>query len=129
LLRKREAQAGGAPLSDKDLKRFRDLYANLTGEGVGGAGQINQGIQLAQRMALLPLATVSSLTEILLNFGVAGGSTIDGFKAAWNISSAKAKADVDRFLDAHKTKTPTKNLLMSLALRQKKHGMKCSSLV
>lgn len=100
---RKETKAGGAPLSDRDLKRFRDLYVSLTGEGVESAGQVNQGIQLAQRMALLPLATVSSLTEILLNFGVAGGSTIDGFKAAWNISSAKAKADVDRFLAAHKT--------------------------
>ena len=97
----REVEAGGGEWSRGQTERLKDLYVSLTGEGAEVAGKANQLWQLTQRMALLPLATLSSLTEVLLNFGVAGGATIDGFKAAWKISGAKNKADIDDFLNAH----------------------------
>lgn len=87
--------------SGKDTRRLADLYTTITGEGAEAAGEINQYTQLVQRLALLPLATLSSFTEVMLNFGVAGGATIDGFKAAWKMSGAKNKADIDDFLNAH----------------------------
>lgn len=89
--------------SGADTRRLADLYTTITGEGAEAAGEVNQYTQLVQRLALLPLATLSSFTEIMLNFGVAGGATIDGFKAAWKMSGAKNKADIDDFLNAHKT--------------------------
>ena len=97
----KEARAGGAGWTGQDSDRVRDLYRTLTGEGTETANKAFQGIQLAQRMALLPLATLSSLTEVLLNFGVAGGATIDGFKTALKISGAKNKQDIDNLLSAH----------------------------
>jgi len=101
----KEARAGGAGWTANDTKRVQDLYKTLTGEGLDEPNAVLdktfQGTQLVQRMALLPLATLSSFTEIMLNFGVAGGATIDGFKAAYKISSAKNKADIDALLSAH----------------------------
>ena len=97
----KEARAGGAGWTGQDSERVRDLYRTITGEGTETANKAFQGVQLVQRMALLPLATLSSLTEVLLNFGVAGGATIDGFKTALKISGAKNKQDVDNLLSAH----------------------------
>jgi len=97
----REARAGGAGWTRQDSERVKDLYRTLTGEGTETANKAFQGVQLAQRMALLPLATLSSLTEVLLNFGVAGGATIDGFKTALKITGAKNKQDIDNLLSAH----------------------------
>jgi hypothetical protein len=95
--------ATGKQLSGREKDRTLDLYRTLTGEGVNTPGQINQGIQLAQRLALLPLATASSLTEILLNLGVAGGSaSAKGFAQAFKISGAKFTGDWNEFADAHK---------------------------
>ena len=96
-----EVQAAGGSWSGKETERLGDLYKTITGEGVESASSVNQGIQFVQRLALLPLATVSSFTEVLLNFGVAGGATIDGFKAAWKMSGAKNRADIDNLLEAH----------------------------
>jgi len=99
----KEARAGGAGWTGQDSERVRDLYRTITGEGTETANKAFQGVQLVQRMALLPLATLSSLTEVLLNFGVAGGATIDGFKTALKISGAKNKQDIDNLLSAHET--------------------------
>jgi len=97
----KEARAGGAGWTGQDSERVRDLYRTITGEGTETANKAFQGVQLVQRMALLPLATLSSLTEVLLNFGVAGGATIDGFKTALKITGAKNKQDIDNLLSAH----------------------------
>ena len=97
------ANGGDWAESGADTRRLADLYKTITGEGVEAAGDLNQFTQLVQRLALLPLATLSSFTEVMLNFGVAGGSTIDGFKAAWKMTGAKNKADIDDFLNAHNT--------------------------
>ena len=102
---RQEVVSGGGDWAEsgRDTRRLADLYKTITGEGAEAAGDVNQFTQLVQRLALLPLATLSSFTEIMLNFGVAGGATIDGFKAAWKMSGAKNKADIDDFLNAHNT--------------------------
>ncbi len=99
-----EVRAGtGKSLSKREGDRVVDLYKTLTGEGAGKPGNINQGYQLAQRLALLPLATASSLTEILLNLGVAGGSAFaKSLAQSYKISAAKFSGDWNDFADAHK---------------------------
>lgn len=95
--------ATGKSLSSREKARIDNLYVTLTGEGASKPGSFNQGLQLATRMALLPLATASSLTEILLNLGVAGGSsTLKGVSQAASISKAKFTGDWNEFADAHK---------------------------
>ena len=97
-----EAATGKQP-SSREQNRIIDLYRTLTAEGTSKPGNINQGYQLAQRLALLPLATASSLTEILLNLGVAGGSaSAKGLAQAYKISAAKFTDDWNDFADAHK---------------------------
>ena len=101
----KEARAGGASWTGRDSERVKDLYKTLTGEGLEEPNAVLdkafQGTQLVQRMALLPLATLGSFTEIMLNFGVAGGATVDGFKTAFKISGAKNKQAIDDLLAAH----------------------------
>ena len=98
----REVRAADGGWSANESENIRDLYRTITGEGVEGAGSVNQGIQLVERFALLPLATLSSFTEILLNFGVAGGaSTLKGLSAALKISGAKNKQDINNLMGAY----------------------------
>lgn len=79
-----------------------DLYRSMTGEGMRVAGTANQAVQLLYRGSLLPFATIGSLTEILLNLGVAGGSaSMRGFKDAVKITGAKNKRDIQNLLDAN----------------------------
>ncbi len=100
----REVRNGGGGWSANESEQIRDLYKVVTGEGVESAHVANQGIQLVQRMALLPLATLSSLTEILLNFGVAGGAaSLKGIRAGFKISGAKNKQDINNLMDAYGT--------------------------
>ncbi len=89
--------------------RSMSLYRTLTGEGEDFAqkellgspmlnralNEVTQGMMLGSRMALLPLAPLSSITEILLTMGVAGGNNFaKGLKRAGQISKAKFKEDV-----------------------------------
>ena len=100
----REVRNGGGGWSANESEQIRDLYKVITGEGVETASGVNQGIQLVQRMALLPLATLSSLTEILLNFGVAGGAaSLKGISAGLKISGAKNKQDIANLMEAYET--------------------------
>mgnify|MGYP003121016960 CR=1 FL=1 len=98
----REVRAADGGWSANESENIRDLYRTITGEGVESAGSVNQGIQLVERFALLPLATLSSFTEILLNFGVAGGATtLKGISAALKISGAKNKQDINNLMGAY----------------------------
>ena len=98
----REVRAADGGWSANESENIRDLYRTITGEGVESAGSVNQGIQLVERFALLPLATLSSFTEILLNFGVAGGaSTLKGISAALKITGAKNKQDINNLMGAY----------------------------
>jgi len=77
----KEMQENGAS-GDIIQKAARDMeaaYQNITGEGLDRFGETTQKIadsyMLANRMALLPLSTLSSLTEIFINVSKAGPST------------------------------------------------------
>lgn len=72
----KEMKAAGQALTKKDKERIRELYRLTTGENLKRFSDTVQtgadGYQLATRTALLPLATVGSLTEVLINVGKAG---------------------------------------------------------
>jgi hypothetical protein len=77
----KEMQENGAG-ADIIQKAERDMiaaYQNITGEGLDRFGETTQKLadsyMLANRMALLPLSTLSSLTEIFINISKAGPST------------------------------------------------------
>lgn len=86
-------EATGKPFKDRD--KLVDLYKTLTNEGAEKIGTYNATYQLINRMAYLGFAVPSSLTEILLNFGVAGfPNTFKGIARAATISKAKLSDDV-----------------------------------
>lgn len=78
--------ATGAEIS-RAKKDASYLYKNVTGEDMDRFGTKTQNTiefyMLANRLALLPLATLSSITEIFINMSKAGvGTTMRGFKDA-----------------------------------------------
>lgn len=83
----KEMKANNAP-DDLILKTKQDmsyLYKNVTGEGLERFGKKTtlaiDSYTLANRMAYLPLATISSLTEIFINMSKAGyGTSYRGFR-------------------------------------------------
>jgi LysM repeat protein len=86
-----EMKAAGRELSRKDRLKIRDLYRLTTGENLERYSDTIQtgmdGYQLATRMAMLPLATVGSITEILINIGRGGAlKAAKGFKEASEVA-------------------------------------------
>lgn len=86
-----EMQKAGRTLSPADRARIVNLYRLTTGENVERFGNALQtgvdGYQLATRLAMLPLATVGSVTEILINLGKGGVlNTAKGFKEASEVA-------------------------------------------
>ena len=83
----REMTENGAS-GDQIQKAKQDadyLYRNITGEDMARFGKsrsnIVEGYMLANQMAYLPLATISSLTEIFINMSKAGvGTSFRGFR-------------------------------------------------
>ena len=74
------------------------LYKNITGEGMERYGKklslLTDGYMLANRMAYLPLATLSSITEIFINMSKAGpGTAFRGFRDAVMNGSQKMYYD------------------------------------
>lgn len=96
----KEMRANGAD-SAQILKAKKDasyLYKNITGEGMDRFGKtgsfLTDGYMLANRMAYLPLATISSLTEIFINMSKAGvGTSFRGFRDAVMNGSQKMYYD------------------------------------
>ena len=77
----------GIQLSRTERERMLDLYNGITGEGLNPSGKARDAYGLANRLAYLGLATVTSFTEIFLNMGQAGLTTsLKGFKDASNLS-------------------------------------------
>jgi len=77
----KEMQENGASgdIIKKAAKDMEAAYQNITGEGLERFGETTQKLadsyMLANRMALLPLSTLSSLTEIFINVSKAGPKT------------------------------------------------------
>ena len=74
-IRKEMAEAGET-FTSKDAERITRVYRTTTSENLNRFGKYSQGAVdgygLVNRVAYLGLATVSSLTEVLLNFSKAG---------------------------------------------------------
>ena len=66
----------GRTLSKAERKKILDLYRYSTGENIDRYGDtvqnIADGYSFANRVALLPLATISSISEVLINVSKAG---------------------------------------------------------
>jgi hypothetical protein len=73
---RKEMEAQGESFSSKQEKQVEMLYRTATGEGLKRYGKTAQDIadtySFVNRVAMLGLATVSSLTEVFLNLGKAG---------------------------------------------------------
>ena len=87
----REMKANGADREQiaNAKKNMQAIYQNVTGEGLdryGGGKWRNlaaDGYMLANRVALLPLSTLSSLSEIIINISKAGvGTSYRAFRDA-----------------------------------------------
>lgn len=96
----KEMKANGADgaLIQKAKKDASYLYQNVTGEQMDRFGKtgsfLTDGYMLANRMAYLPLATISSLTEIFINMSKAGvGTSFRGFRDAVMNGSQKMYYD------------------------------------
>ena len=86
-----QMKKAGRSLTLKDKKKLQKLYNHATGENLsrfeGGTGFAVDLYGSINRMAYLPLATISSLTEIFINVAKAGPtSTIKGLFSALNTS-------------------------------------------
>ena len=74
-------------------------FKTSTGENMGRYGSkmqtVADGYTLGTRLALLPLATVGSLTEVFINIGKSGVlNSVKGFKEASELSFKKATGDL-----------------------------------
>lgn len=79
----------GDPLIGKATDDITKLYSSITGEGVErfgtGLQNVSDTYTMATRMATLPLATLSSLTEIFINISKVGfKNSFKGFAGAMN---------------------------------------------
>lgn len=94
-----EMKSAGKTLTKKEREQIRELYRSATGENMERYGAKMQtaadGYTLATRVALLPLATIGSLTEIFINIGKAGVlNGVKGFKEASELSFKKVTGDL-----------------------------------
>lgn len=92
------------------MNDLETVWKAQTGEGqeISKFQSVVDGITTAQRLALLPLATVSSLTELLLNFTRGGVySTVKGFSKAVKDGTKTLTYDmVDSLVKNHNLSRP-----------------------
>ena len=108
-----EMEQAGKTLSRGDRERIANLYRTATGEGVERfknetfAGLVDV-YSTANRLAYLPLAALSSVTEIFINVQKAGVvKTIKGFSQAANVGRKTIQTDlVDLMKKDHGLKEP-----------------------
>lgn len=90
----------GKTLTKRDRQSILNVYRHATGEGLDSFGSA-QGLidtySTLNRMAYLPLATVSSLTEILINVAKAGPTS--SIKALGSALSESRKTIQDQTVD------------------------------
>tara|TARA_R110002074_G_scaffold91272_4_gene199699 strand:+ start:5818 stop:13551 length:7734 start_codon:yes stop_codon:yes gene_type:complete len=90
----KEMEQAGRVLGKGERKEIVDLYRYSTGENLNrfgdGAQLAADGYSLATQVALLPLATIGSLTEIMINVGKAGPvNAVKGLAEALEIGFKK----------------------------------------
>ena len=104
---KKEVEAAGEVFTKKDAKKLEQLYRTQTGEGLDRFGKKMQtaadAYSLVNRVAYLGLATLSSLTEIMLNISRGGvRNSVKGLGEAINMSHKKVTGDLESILkDKH----------------------------
>jgi len=106
----KEMKLNGADGADilQAKKNASYLYRNITGESMERYGPRTQNAielyMLANRLALLPLSTLSSLTEIFINMSKAGvGTSMRGFRdAAMGGSKRMYDDSMDVLMKTHK---------------------------
>lgn len=94
-----EIVQGGGTFTSKHAKQIESLYKHATGEGLERYGKTGQNLAdaygLTTRIAYLGLATVSSLTEVMLNLSRGGlTNSVKGLKDAMNISHKYITSDL-----------------------------------
>lgn len=94
-----EITEGGGTFTAKHAKQIEALYKHATGEGLERYGKTTQNLAdaygLTTRIAYLGLATVSSLTEVMLNLSRGGlTNSVKGLKDAMNISHKHVTDDL-----------------------------------
>jgi hypothetical protein len=100
---KKELADKGEKLSENEMKQIDRLYQTATGEGMERYGKNTQTAVdiygFANRVAMLPLATVSSLTEVFINISKVGvRKSIKGFNEALEISWKGVTKDLESTL-------------------------------
>ena len=92
-------QATGKDFTLAERKRIKELYQIVTSESIdkddiATKNRLVEGYELSNRLGYLALAPISSLTEIFLNIGVAGGSrSAQGMATAHKIGLGKLNED------------------------------------
>lgn len=94
-----EMEEAGQKFTPKIQKQIELLYRTATGEGMERFGRFGQnvvdGYSFTNRVALLGLATLSSLTEIMINVGKAGvRNSVKGFNDAMKQSHKTITKDL-----------------------------------
>ena len=95
----KEMQSSGASLTRKDKQSLVDLYRVTTGENLerysDGVQNVSDIYSLATRLALLPGATLSSVTEPIINLSRAGVvNSVKGFAEALELSFKSITGDM-----------------------------------
>jgi len=95
----KEMQSSGASLTRKDKQSLVDLYRVTTGENLerysDGVQNVSDIYSLATRVALLPGATLSSVTEPIINMSRAGVvNSVKGFAEALELSFKSITGDM-----------------------------------
>lgn len=96
---RKEMEEAGQKFTPKIEKQVELLYRTATGEGMERFGRFGQnvvdGYSFTNRVALLGLATLSSLTEIMINVGKAGvRNSVKGFNDAMKQSHKTITKDL-----------------------------------
>ena len=119
----KEMKSAGKTLDKKEREQIRELYRSATGENMERYGSKMQTAadtySLGTRLALLPLATIGSLTEVFINIGKAGVlNSVKGFAEASELSFKKMTGDL------HSELMTKKGMTANEAFRElKKHSL------
>ena len=97
---RKEIEDKGETFTNKEAKQLEMLYRTATGEGLNRYGKTAQNAVDAygfvNRVAMLGLATVSSLTEVFLNVGKAGvRNSVKGLGEAMEFSFKNVTKDLE----------------------------------
>jgi polyhydroxyalkanoate synthesis regulator phasin len=97
---RREVEEKGETFTNKQEKQLEMLYRTATGEGLNRYGKTAQDIvdtySFVNRVSMLGLATISSLTEVFLNLGKSGvRNTAKGLGEAIELSFKGVTKDLE----------------------------------